>query len=91
MISSVDFKELENKVIKHKASIDTAKEDIVYNLSQIKQEQETLEGLTQNLKTLNFSYAYLDNLVKEESGKFIKKITEMLDYGVKTIFFDRDY
>ena len=91
MISSVDFKELENKVIKHKASIDTSKEDILYNLEQIKEEQKTLEELSKSLNTLNYSYAYLDSIVKEESGKFIKKITEMLDYGVKTIFFDKDY
>ena len=91
MISSVDFKELENKVIKHKASIDTSKEDILYNLEQIKEEQKTLEELTRSLNTLNYSYTYLDSIVKEESGKFIKKITEMLDYGVKTIFFDKDY
>ena len=59
MISSVDFKELENKVIRHKASIDTSKDDIVYNLTQIDEEQKTLKTLSDNLNVLRYSYEYL--------------------------------
>lgn len=91
MISSVDFKDLENLAIRHKAKIDTSKNDIIYNLEQIKKEQESLNSLTSNLNTLRYSYEYLDKLVKEESGKFIKKLNDILDYGIKTIIFDKDY
>lgn len=87
----IEFTDILNKAISHKAAIDTSKRDIQDNKVLIEKEQDKLHSLTRSLEVTKFSYAYLDTLVKEESGKFIKNLTDILNYGVKTIFYDCDY
>lgn len=87
----IEFTDILNKAISHKASIDSAKRDIQDNKVLIQKEVAKLEELTRSNQVTKFSYAYLDALVKEESGKFIKNLTDILNYGVQTIFYDCDY
>lgn len=87
----LEFTDILNKAISHKASIDSAKRDVKDNKVLIQQEIAKLEELTRSNQVTKFSYAYLDALVKEESGKFIKNLTDILNYGVQTIFYDCDY
>ena len=61
----IDFKELVNKTIEHKAVVDSSKRDIRNNEILIKQEQEKLSNLIRERDLTKFSYDYLDVLVKE--------------------------
>lgn len=87
----ISFEDILSKAISHKASIDSAKMDIRDNKVLIQKELEKLQSLTVSNQVTKFSYSYLDALVKEESGKFIKNLTDILNYGVQTIFYDCDY
>lgn len=87
----VDFTELVNKAISHKATVDSAKRDIRDNLILIQQETDKLNNLSKEYDTSKCAYAYLDKLVKEESGKFIKSLNDTLNYAMEVIFYDCDY
>ena len=87
----VNSGELLQKAIAHKAIVDSAKRDIENNKIQINKRQESLQSLNVLKKDTEFSYDYLDTLVKEESGRFIRHLNNILDFGVKTIFDDCDY
>lgn len=79
------------KAINHKAMIDAYRKDIANNKYMIEQKGKELKDLNSLYQTTQFSYEYLNKLVKEESSKFIKKLNDVLDYGVKTIFDDCNY
>ena len=87
----VTAKELYQKALQHKASIDSALKDIKDNHIMISQYQRELDNITRERDTLSMCYEYLDALIKEESGKFIARLRDILDYGVKTIFDDCEY
>lgn len=87
----IDMKDLVNSAIAHQAVLKQSDRDIRDNNIRIEEEQRKLNNLINENKLTKFSYEYLDKLVKEESGKFIKNISDMLNYAVKTIFFDCDY
>jgi hypothetical protein len=87
----IDMKDLVTKCIEHKAVLDQSGRDIRDNNIRIDDEQRKLDNLIKEKDLTQFSYDYLDKLVKEESGKFIKNLSDMLNYAVKTIFFDCDY
>lgn len=87
----IDMKDLVTKCIEHKAVLDQSGRDIRDNNIRIKDEQKKLDNLLKEKDLTQFSYDYLDKLVKEESGKFIKNLSDMLNYAVKTIFYDCDY
>lgn len=87
----MEFNDLVRKAISHKASVDSAGRDIRDNEIVLAKREKELENVKLVFQTTKFAYAYLDQLVKEESGKFIKRLNEILDFGVKTIFDDCDY
>ena len=87
----MQFNELVKKAISHKSAIDASTRDIKENEILIGKREKELENVKGIFQTTKFSYSYLDVLVKEESGKFIKRLNEVLDYGVKTIFDDCEY
>lgn len=87
----IDFKELTNKAIAHKAVLDAAVMDIHNNKVLIQEEQTKLDNLIHENQVTKFSYDYLDVLVKEESGRFIKSLNDMLNYAFKVIFYDCNY
>jgi len=94
MVSSMcshDSSYIIRKVIEHKALIDSAKKDIHNMEYVVKTKSESLEKLNKLKKDSDFAYEYLDVLIKEESGKFIKHLNNILDYGVKSIFDDCNY
>lgn len=86
-----DFSEVLRKAISHKATLDASKRDVKDNTILIGKREEELKNINEIFRVTKWSYSYLDTLVKEESGKFIKRLNEILDYGVKTIFDDCDY
>jgi len=91
MVSDMSDLSIVGRVIEHKAMIDSAKRDIDNMTHLISTKSESLKELN-NLKNLSeFSFNYLDVLVKEESGKFIKHLNNILDFGVKSIFDDCNY
>lgn len=76
---------------RHKGLLDGTKADIERLRRSIAEKENELILLQQHHKDMDWSYRYLDALVKAESGRFIGRLQEILDYGVKTIFDDRDY
>lgn len=87
----MDFNDVVRKAIAHKATLDTNRKDIRDNTIIIERRQAELDELNDLYRVTKEAQAYLDTLVKEESGKFIKRLNDVLDYGVKTIFFDCNY
>lgn len=87
----MEFSELVRKTISHKATLDAYRKDVKDNSILIQKKEEELANVNEIYRVTKWSYSYLDALVKEESGKFIKRLNEVLDYGVKTIFYDCDY
>jgi hypothetical protein len=86
-----DFTDVVRKAISHKATLDTNRKDVKDNTILISKREEELKNVNEIYRVTKWSYSYLDTLVKEESGKFIKRLNDILDYGVKTIFYDCDY
>ena len=87
----IDYSEIIRSTISHKAVIEQVDRDIRDNEIKIQEEQKKANFLIKDNKVRKFSYEYLDKLVKDESGKFIKTLNEMLNFAIKTIFYDRDY
>ena len=85
------FSDVVRKAISHKATLDASKKDVKDNTILIQKREEELKNVNEIYRVTKWSYSYLDALVKEESGKFIKRLNEILDYGVKSIFDDCDY
>lgn len=88
-MSNID--DMLQKAISHKAKLDSSRKDVKDNNIMIKDKSKELDSLNELSRVTKYSCTYLDTLIKEESGKFIKKLNAILDYGVKTIFFDCDY
>lgn len=80
-----------NKAMEHKAKLDNTVIDYNDNLSKIDKCDKDLKIISEMYKTTVFAHDYLETLIKEESTKFIKKIRDIVDYGVKSIFFDEKY
>lgn len=87
----MDFDEVLRKAISHKATLDASRRDVRDNTILISKREDELKNLNEIYRITKWSYSYLDTLVKEESGKFIKRLNSILDYGVKTIFYDCNY
>lgn len=85
------IQEMMNKAISHKATLNSYKKDVSDNEIMIKEKQDKLSNLNELSRITKWSCNYLDTLIKEESGKFIQRLNDMLDYGVKTIFYDCEY
>ena len=58
---------------------------------EIAKKEQQLTKLNVYNTDLQFARNYLDLLIKNESNSFIKSINEILNYGLKTIFYDCDY
>jgi DNA repair exonuclease SbcCD ATPase subunit len=80
-----------NKAMQHKAKLENTLIDYNDTLSKIDKCQKDLLILNEMLKTTTIAHEYLEALIKEESLKFVRKIKDILDYGVKSIFFDEEY
>lgn len=87
----LDIDDMLQKAISHKATLDTYRRDVQVNSAVISNKQQELKRLSELSRITKWSCNYLDELIKEESGKFIKRLNGILDYGVKTIFYDRNY
>lgn len=85
------IEELLEKAIAHKAYLDSCTKDIKEMTLMSSKKQEELSNLNELYRITSYSSSYLEGLIREESGKFIKKLNDILDYGVKTIFYDCDY
>lgn len=83
--------EMLSKAISHKAIVDSTRKDVADNKIIIEDKSKKLESLNELVKNTRFSVDYLDTLIKEESGKFIKRLNGVLDYGIKTVFDDCEY
>ena len=87
----MEFTAVFNKALKHKARVENTQKDFDDNIVRMggyKSELNLLNGLYKNT---SLAHDYLEALIKEESTKFIKRLRDVLDYGVKTIFYDEEY
>ena len=75
----------------HKGFLDGTGADIARIRKDLSIREDGLAKLQQLHSDMDWCYRYLSALVKDESGRFIAKLQEILNYGVKTIFDDRDY
>ena len=82
---------LMDRALRHMARVEVAERDIKDNKILIEEYTKKLQKETKNLEDTKLAYEYLDEIVKEESGRFIRRLNEILDYGVKTIFDDCEY
>lgn len=82
---------LEKNAASHKAQLDNMIWDYNNNLTRISKSLVELNTMTELQETLVQAHDYLETLIKEESVAFVKKVRDILDYGIKTIFFDEEY
>lgn len=87
----MDCSNIFNKAISHKAKLENMEKDYVDNQFKIQRYEKDLNTLNSIYVTSEAGYDYLEALIKEESTRFIKRLNEILDYGVKTIFYDMNY
>ena len=85
------IEELLEKAIAHKAYLDSCTKDIKDMTLMSDKKQKELLNLNELYRITSYSSSYLEGLIREESGKFIKKLNDILDYGVKKIFYDCNY
>lgn len=79
------------KATEHKAMLSAAKADIEKNKKDIEKLNEKVTELIKLRDLTVWDAEYLEKLINSESELFIKKLSELLDYGVKTIFYDCNY
>ena len=84
------FQDTLNTIINHQAKINTAKSDIDSNNLKIQENQKSLDTMTNLCQLSITAHDYLETIIQNESTRFIRKIESLLDYGVKTIFFNMD-
>ncbi len=76
---------------KHNGFLDGVNQDILRIRKDLAEKEKALQELQALHSDLDWSYRYLDSLVKTESNRFIGRLEEILNYGVKVIFDDKDY
>lgn len=76
---------------KHKGLLDGTEQDILRIRKTLAEKEDELQRTRALHADMDWSYRYLDSLVKSESNRFIKQLEQTLNYGMKTIFDDRDY
>lgn len=76
------------KVFNH---LEFIQNEIEKNNKEIAKKEQQLTKLNVYNTDLQFARNYLDLLIKNESNSFIKSINEILNYGLKAIFYDCDY
>lgn len=87
----MDFSNIMNKVIAHKSKIENVEKDYHDNLLKIERYKKELDIANELYKRTELGYSYLEKIINIESEKFIKKIRDLITYGLSVIFFDRDY
>ena len=85
------IKKLVDKAQKHKGLLEGTETDVQRLRLELEKKEQELQALTVWYGDMTCAYKYLDTLVKEESGRFISRLEGILNYGLKTIFDDRDY
>lgn len=87
----LNMRDITFKATRHKAMLDSVSNDIKSNDIDIDLKSKELDSIESLLNDTNVSFNYLYNLVNVESNKFITRLSDMLNYGIKTIFYDCDY
>ena len=87
----LNMRDITFKATRHKAMLDSVSNDIKSNDIDIELKSKELDSIESLLNDTNVSFNYLYNLVNVESNKFITRLSDMLNYGIKTIFYDCDY
>jgi DNA repair exonuclease SbcCD ATPase subunit len=90
-VTGLEFSKTFNQAIAHKAKLDNMKKDYDDNLVKIGRYHTNLNALNNMFIVTCTAHDYLETLVKEESTKFVRRLRDILDYGVKTIFYDEEY
>ena len=75
----------------HKGFLDGTERDIHRLEQELKNKEAELKEIILHKADLEWSYKYLDALVKVESERFIRKLEDILNYAMQVIFYDRDY
>ena len=87
----MEFTKVFNVALAHKSRIDTVQRDFEDNQTKIGNYNSDLKVLNELYKTTDYAHIYLEALIKEEATKFIRNLRDILDKGVKDIFYDEQY
>lgn len=79
------------KAIAQKSVIEKTRADADELERRIAEKEKALESLRRSADVTARSHDYLDALVKEESVRFVQNLTDILNYGMRTIFDDEEY
>jgi hypothetical protein len=88
----MEFSQVKSKAIAHMSRIENVRTDYSDNLAKIKRNENDLNTVNSIYTRTLGAYKYLEKLVDIESGRFIRKIQDLVTVGLQTIFFDKpDY
>lgn len=85
------YSQIFNKALAHKSVLDNTKIDYNDNLLKIQKLEDELKLVNYLYKNTELAYAYLEKMINFESEKFIKRIQDLITFGLKTIYYDRGY
>jgi DNA repair exonuclease SbcCD ATPase subunit len=88
----VEFSKVLEKVISHKSMLENTLKDYDDNTAKIDRYKLDLNVINEQYRLTELGYEYLERLIHVESTKFIKRLQDLITYGLKAIFYDRpDY
>lgn len=85
------MKDLLKKAERHNAYLESVKQDITVNNKRLAWLQTELDKQTSLNHDTTYAAEYLNKTIKIQSDKFIGQIRDILDYGIRNIFDDKEY
>lgn len=79
------------KILEMMSKIRHVENDIQFNNVKIGEIQKSLDMVNKVYEDTSMSFNVLKKLIDEESETFIKNLQDLITFGLKAIFFDRDY
>lgn len=80
-----------SRAIAHKSKIENSIKDYNDNLLKIAKAEDDLKVVNELYKSTEVAYEYLERIVNMESSKFIRKVEELVNIALSTIFYDEEY
>lgn len=87
----MEIRELLDCAVRHNAYLESLQNDVDNNLRLIEQMNLQLEQVNKSIDVYTQASVFLDNLIKQESQRFINELNAILNYGVQNIFDDCSY
>ncbi len=87
----MEFTHIMNLAIAHKSKIETTRIDYEDNLLKIEELEKKLQITSELYKNTEYASTYLEKVINEESEEFTREVQSVVNLGLETIFFDKDY